>query len=278
MSRQHRCATPSTSSGPARPRCSPRRRSGIPRRHRRHEPRGPARPSPPRHPRLQLRARPRRGLHARRRLLHPGTPRILSPPREWRSLHRPSTNPWVSYHRPFHRTSIAVRGNQHGLRKMPARSIEVETHPLTTYGEPVEVELSLLVRPIGLLMLIAGTPSLKPFIEATEARELWVRWETPRPDSTHMRISFVTRGRPQEDDVGPTTIARSAPVPLQLNILFELLDIQSIVDVAVLQHPLPKKGTREKPLHFLAFVESPSYDWSRLQALSDQFRAELSNR
>ena len=60
--------------------------------------------------------------------------------------------------------------------------------------------------------------------------------------------------------------------------LLELLEIQAIVDLAVLEYPLPQEGAQETPLHFLAFVESPSYDWNTLQALSDQFRAELKNR
>ena len=74
------------------------------------------------------------------------------------------------------------------------------------------------------------------------------------------------------------TIAPGAPVPLGFNVFVELLDIQSIVDVIVLQHPQPKEGSRKELAHFLAFVESPSYDWNKLQALSDQFRAELGNR
>lgn len=149
---------------------------------------------------------------------------------------------------------------------------------MTTSEELVEVELVVLVRPSKLMMLIAGTPNLNPFIEATEARELWVRWERPRRDSAHLRVSFVTRGRPQGDDHASITIARSAPLPLEFTILFELLDIQSIVDVAVLEYPLPKESSREEPLHFLAFVESPSYDWNRLQALCDRFYSELKGR
>ena len=45
---------------------------GPPRRHRRLDPGGPSRPRVPWRPRLQLRARERRGLASRRRLLHPG--------------------------------------------------------------------------------------------------------------------------------------------------------------------------------------------------------------
>ena len=49
---------------------------------------------------------------------------------------------------------------------MRTRSIEVDTHPLTTSAPLVEVELAPSVRPNESLMRTADTPDPRPFIEA----------------------------------------------------------------------------------------------------------------
>ena len=70
----------------------------APRRHRRFDPRRSSRPRAPRRARLQLRARERRGLASRRRLLHPGPALVFPPPREGRALQ--TSSPPTTQRRP----------------------------------------------------------------------------------------------------------------------------------------------------------------------------------
>ena len=61
---------------------------GPPRLHRHLDPGGPPRPRLPRRPHLQLRARERRGLASRRRLLHPRNTGVFPAPQERRAVQR----------------------------------------------------------------------------------------------------------------------------------------------------------------------------------------------
>ena len=88
---------------------------GCARRHRCLDAGGSSRPRLPRRPRLQLRARERRGLASRRRLLHPGAAFVLPAPREGRAVQRGSRPP----HRPGLRRCLP-RGGPH--RRGPARA------------------------------------------------------------------------------------------------------------------------------------------------------------
>ena len=88
----------------------------------------------------------------------------------------------------------------------------------------------------------------------------------------------MTRRRPYTSRTKPETVARSAPIPNSALIFFELLEIQMLVDVQVVERIANDDGECTKVWPVIGFIESPSYDWYRHQALCERFEAERRRR
>ena len=158
---------------------------------------------------------------------------------------------------------------------MPRQSLPTRIPAIVRSVDSVDVQLSHLVTPSGVLVLIAGAPTLDPFKRIDPSTDdLWVRLATDRVHGeTHPRIEFVTRRKPYTTDTTPRRIARSAVVDDQNFVMFSLLGVQMVADLWIGQDP-SGDDARNDPLRLIAFVEPASYDWNRYRALCGQFEAE----
>lgn len=140
----------------------------------------------------------------------------------------------------------------------------------------VEVAAALLVSPSGVLILTASAPNLDPFERLyPKKHDLWIRLEaTGQHAQRHPRIEFVTRPRkPYTMGTTPRPLAHGPMLSSYGVRAFRLLAMQRVADLIVAKEP-PAGDTPSPPLHLIAFIEPPSYDWNRYQTLCAQFEAE----
>ena len=142
--------------------------------------------------------------------------------------------------------------------------------------DTVEVNAALIVSPSAVLILTASAPNLDPFKRIDPATDdLWVRLEANGQHAqTPLRIEFVTRRKPYTTGTTPRLIAHSDVISAYGVRAFRLLAIQMVADLMMAQEPPPADDASITLLHLIAFIEPPSYDWNRYQALCAQFDAE----
>ena len=138
-----------------------------------------------------------------------------------------------------------------------------------------EVELALVARPHGLMMLIGSVPNLEPFKSVRPKTDLWIGWKAPSHENrTCTQLNFTVRPRSCTTDAAIEEIARSAPIGhAQVHVL-ELLARQVIVDFFAVDQRALNGNQSENFAHLLAYVEPSWYDWRRNQQLRCQFEAE----
>ena len=143
--------------------------------------------------------------------------------------------------------------------------------------DSVEIDLAVAARPFGGLVLVVGPPTLDPFANLPAEADLWIRWEAAGEEHpSPPRLQIVKRFQPYK--VGKTkahTIAHSRPLLDYREVVLELLATQMVVDVHVTEMPTSNDRTHNDVLSFSAFVEPPTYDWDKQQALCEQFQDEL---
>ena len=142
-------------------------------------------------------------------------------------------------------------------------------------ADTVELEVSLLVTPSAVLIIMASTPNLDPFERIDPSKDdLWIRLEADgRHAEMHPRMEFATRRKPYTTNTAPRPIARSAVVSGYGARAFTLLGTQMMADLRIAQN-LPGDDACNEPLHLEAILEPTSYDWNRYQALCARFEAE----
>ena len=147
---------------------------------------------------------------------------------------------------------------------------------MAAFANTVEVTACLLVSPSGLLILAASAPNLDPFKRIDPAREhLWVRLVEANGQhaQNHPRVEFATRAKPYTTGTTPRPIAHSPELSGYSVRGFRLLAIQRVADLMMAQEPAADDVCNTL-LHLIAFIEPPSYDWNRNQALCAQFEAD----
>ena len=101
--------------------------------------------------------------------------------------------------------------------------------------ESVAVEVALLARPNGLLLILAGGPNIDPFKRINPATDdLWIRLEpTGQRAQLGPRVEFVTHPSPSTTGANPLPIAHSTVLHSHTVLAFKLLEAQAVVDLVV---------------------------------------------
>ena len=149
------------------------------------------------------------------------------------------------------------------------------------------VRVAFIVNPIGRLSLLLGGPCIARFFEFVPreeqgpTRDLWIRWETSKKcGEEYVELVFVARtrrprrprrARRNRQGTEQETIGRSGPLNEPARIMLKFLEIQSLVDCELLGHNPNGDGTNPVVGRLRGSVESPSYDWDRMEALCAQF-------
>ena len=157
------------------------------------------------------------------------------------------------------------------VHRTPGRRFDDEALAMAASVDTVEVELALITSPRRTPMLAASAPNIEPFerIDPT-TDDLWIRLGATEQ---HFRAEFMTRRSTYEQDGSPRPIARSTSFVGDAVRVSTVLGIQMVVDLLVVRAPSPGE-VHTKPVHLVAFIEPPSYDWDRYRTLYTLFAAE----